>query len=238
VTFHLDDASARRDDRVMTTNPTRRDFVLTAAAMSALPMASRRAAGAPVQDAAEEITAETIAHAECLAGIAFTDEEREMIAGVFGISGDGAKRTQRTPSRLANLAFEYGHEQQGRVSPVLRDEIARLDMDERAFKLTMQRSRDAAKAGHAPGSESSIFKIYGTELNKDRYELMVRMAGPDALGWEGPGFDAGDLDPRPRGDPDLEIGVGNRVCWHLKPLGSRYPSTIPPPRRADIARSR
>ena len=45
-----------------------------------------------------------------------------------------------------------------------------------------------------PGSESSMFKVYGTELNKNRYELMVRIVGPDALGWEGPGFDDDALD--------------------------------------------
>ena len=34
-------------------------------------------------------------------------------------------------------------------------------MDKRAFVLTVQRARDAAKAGHQPGPESSIFKVYG-----------------------------------------------------------------------------
>ena len=38
-----------------------------------------------------------------------------------------------------------------------------------------------------------MFKVYGTELNKDRYELMVRIVGPQALGWEGPGFDEDEL---------------------------------------------
>ena len=59
--------------------------------------------------------------------------------------------------------------------------------------MTVQRSRDAARAGHQPGPESSLFKVYATELNKDRHELMVRMAGPDALGWEGPGYAEDDL---------------------------------------------
>ena len=38
-----------------------------------------------------------------------------------------------------------------------------------------------------------MFKVYGTELNQRRYELIVRTLGPDALGWEGPGFDEWDL---------------------------------------------
>ena len=59
--------------------------------------------------------------------------------------------------------------------------------------MTVQRSRDAAKAGHQPGPESSLFKVYATELNKRRTELMVEIAGPAGLGWEGPGFDDDEL---------------------------------------------
>jgi alkylation response protein AidB-like acyl-CoA dehydrogenase len=57
----------------------------------------------------------------------------------------------------------------------------------------VQRSRDAAKAGHQPGPESSLFKVYATELNKDRHELMVRIAGAQGLGWEGPGYDEDEV---------------------------------------------
>ena len=50
--------------------------------------------------------------------------------------------------------------------------------------LTIQRNADNLKAGHKPGPESSIFKIYGTELNQRREELMLSIRGPRALGWE------------------------------------------------------
>ena len=59
--------------------------------------------------------------------------------------------------------------------------------------LTVQRARDAAKAGHQPGAESSILKIVATELNQRRYDLLMRAAGPQALGWEGPGFEKSEL---------------------------------------------
>ena len=75
----------------------------------------------------------------------------------------------------------------------MRDEIARTEMDARVFGLTVQRASDAAKAGHQPGPESSMFKVYATELNKRRTELMVRIAGPQGLGWEGDGFDEDEL---------------------------------------------
>jgi alkylation response protein AidB-like acyl-CoA dehydrogenase len=49
------------------------------------------------------------------------------------------------------------------------------------------------RAGHAPGPETSIFKYYGTELNKRRRELMMAIAGPQGVGWDGPGFDDEEL---------------------------------------------
>jgi alkylation response protein AidB-like acyl-CoA dehydrogenase len=128
---------------------------------------------------------------------ALLGHERNMIADLFGGQGRG-KRGSRG-SALAELAHEYLEDDGGALcDPVLRDEIARCELDERAFHLTVQRARDAAKAGHQPGPESSLFKVYATELNKRRTELMVRIAGPHGLGWEGPGFDDDEID-RTRG---------------------------------------
>jgi len=128
---------------------------------------------------------------------ALLGHERSMIADLFGGQRRG-KRGSRG-SMLAELAREYLEEDRGALGdPVLRDEIARCELDERAFHFTVQRARDAAKAGHQPGPESSLFKVYATELNKRRTELMVRIAGPQGLGWEGPGFDDDEID-RTRG---------------------------------------
>ena len=61
-----------------------------------------------------------------------------------------------------------------------------LYKDQELMRLTVKRSNDALKAGSRPGSESSIFKLFGTELNQRRWELAVRMAGTEALLWEHP----------------------------------------------------
>jgi alkylation response protein AidB-like acyl-CoA dehydrogenase len=120
--------------------------------------------------------------------------ERAMIADAFGASDRGAKKEKGDGSRLVQLARRYGFGDAGPLHDgLLRDEIGQLEMDERAFHLTVQRSRDAAKAGHRPGPESSLFKVYATELNKDRNELMVRIAGAQGLGWDGPGFDDDEI---------------------------------------------
>ncbi len=123
---------------------------------------------------------------------ALLGHERTMIADVFGSIG-GGKKTSKGGSMLGELAREYVGGEGALADPVLRDEIARCELDERAFLLTVQRARDAAKAGHQPGPESSLFKIYATELNKRRTDLAVRIAGPGGLGWEGPGFDEDEL---------------------------------------------
>jgi len=122
---------------------------------------------------------------------ALLGHERNMIADAFGSASRGRKQQEGSP--MAAVVREY-RGADGRISdPVLRDQVAQCDMDTRAFQLTVQRSRDAARAGHQPGPESSIFKVYATELNKRRTDLLVRAAGPQGLGWEGPGFDPEEI---------------------------------------------
>ena len=119
---------------------------------------------------------------------ALLGHERNMIADTFGGGAGGRRKT------LAEHASQYLPSVDGKLSDlVFRDEIARIELDARAFALTVQRTRDGAKAGHKPGPESSLFKVYGTELNMRRQELMVRIAGPQALGWEGEGFEEDEL---------------------------------------------
>jgi alkylation response protein AidB-like acyl-CoA dehydrogenase len=121
---------------------------------------------------------------------ALLGHERSMVAEAFG-SGGGAGGRRGT---LGDRAKHHLGSEEGRLAdPIVRDQLAQLEMDTRAFALTSQRARDAAKAGHQPGPESSIFKVYGTEVNMRRQELLMKIAGPKGLGWEGPGFDPEDL---------------------------------------------
>lgn len=105
--------------------------------------------------------------------------EREMISNVFGVSGAG----QATPAQVAIDRIGLDN---GRLADAgLRQSIARLDMDARAFALTLERIRDEAKVGVGTGAASSMLKYFGTELNKQRQELFMDILGADALGWEG-----------------------------------------------------
>ena len=78
-------------------------------------------------------------------------------------------------------------------APELRSDIARFGMDEACFSLTLERIAQARESGQAPGPESSVVKVAGSELKQRRWELAMRVAGPQAAGWEGPGFAAEDL---------------------------------------------
>jgi acyl-CoA dehydrogenase len=124
---------------------------------------------------------------------ALLGHERNMIGDVFGM-GAAERRKASARNPLVELASKYVGEAGGRLSdPILRDRVTQISMDERCFALTMRRAADNLKAGHRPGPESSIFKIYGTELNQRREELMLSIRGPQALGWEGEGFSAEEL---------------------------------------------
>ncbi|HBM89671.1 MAG TPA: acyl-CoA dehydrogenase, partial [Rhodobiaceae bacterium] len=113
--------------------------------------------------------------------------EREMISGMGMGSGGGG-------TGLADLAKDYVGQADGKISDAtVRDSVARQKMDSHAFGLTLKRTTEEAKAGQGTGAASSIFKYYGTELNKRRNELIIELMGTQGLGWEGDSFSAEEL---------------------------------------------
>ncbi len=109
--------------------------------------------------------------------------EREMISG-FGAA------PKKTVGQMALDAL--GADESGRLANgVLRQNIAQYQLDTTAFGATMARVGDEAKAGKGLGAASSIFKYYGTELNKRRNELNMAVGGEASLGWEGEVYDDG-----------------------------------------------
>ena len=114
--------------------------------------------------------------------------ERTSIGGIGGGGGGVRRRT------LADIAKECVGENNGKVAdPDLRARLIKYSINDQVFGLTTRRSGEETKAGVAPTFISSMFKYYGTEQNKTRYDLLVDMMGHRALGWEGDEFDRGDL---------------------------------------------
>jgi acyl-CoA dehydrogenase len=71
------------------------------------------------------------------------------------------------------------------ADPLLRAQIAHFDIDAAAFRIALERTGDLAEAQQADPALSSLFKYYGSELNKRRQELLMSAGGFDALEWEG-----------------------------------------------------
>jgi len=110
--------------------------------------------------------------------------EREMISGM-GLSAAGTKS-------LGEQAVEVLGLDDGRLTDeVMRAEIAKFEIDAKAFELTRERVNDEAKSGQGVGNASAMLKYYGTELNKRRHELVVALYGSDAMVWEGAAWKEG-----------------------------------------------
>ena len=101
----------------------------------------------------------------------------------------------RTHQPIADRHLPRDEVDQAPVHEV-RADAARAEVDALAFAATMARYKDeAASGGKGVGDRSSVLKYYGTELNKRRYELMMRAAGTSGLEWEGARTNDGE---RPR----------------------------------------
>ena len=111
--------------------------------------------------------------------------EREMIGAMD--TGDARETMAQVAARKIGL-------ENGTIADAaLRTDIIRHEIDAWAFALTMERVKDTAKAGQGVGALSSMLKYYGTELNKQRMELLMSIGGSDGLLWEGDTKGDGDL---------------------------------------------
>jgi alkylation response protein AidB-like acyl-CoA dehydrogenase len=116
------------------------------------------------------------------------EHERKSIGGI------GDRQGQRADMPVWEVAKKQAGTVDGRIAdPALRNQIADYSMDAQAFQLTRRRAADEAEAGRPPGPMSAMFKYYGTELNKRRYEMILAAEGTQGLGWEGEGFAADEL---------------------------------------------
>lgn len=103
--------------------------------------------------------------------------EREMIGAI------GDRAVSRPMGKYAAAAV--GLDERGELNEaMLRSQIATFEIDEAAFRLTMERTGDLARQGKVNPAFSSVLKYYGAELNKRRYELLMSAGGADALEWE------------------------------------------------------
>src|SRR5262249_43965766 len=88
--------------------------------------------------------------------------------------------------------------------PVFRNKLARLDIRHRSLKMANWRALASAQLGRAPGPESSILKVRGSELVQQVYELAMELMGQDALVWF----------PEPGVVADIEQAIASQFCYY------------------------
>lgn len=113
--------------------------------------------------------------------------ERSSIGSIGG--GQKAKT-------IEEYAAEYvGTDERGRINDTfLRSEVIEHRLNDAAFGLTTRRASEESATGLAPGALSSMFKFYGTEQNKGKYELLLSIFGVQSLGWTGSAFSGEEID--------------------------------------------
>jgi alkylation response protein AidB-like acyl-CoA dehydrogenase len=107
---------------------------------------------------------------------ALLGHERTLIASV-GLSSRALRRVKRIAAATT---------QAGRPlldDPVVRAKIARHEIKLQALRMANYRSLAGAQLGHAPGPESSILKIRGSEILQQCFELAMEVMGHDSLSW-------------------------------------------------------
>ena len=121
--------------------------------------------------------------------------ERSSITRLANTEAFRGQGNQQREPELHELAKEYLGERDGRVSDAtLRDAIAKHAIDTRAYQLTQQRTVQETQSAQTPGPQTSIFKLYGANLAKERTELQMSFMGTRGLGWEGDGFGEREID--------------------------------------------
>jgi alkylation response protein AidB-like acyl-CoA dehydrogenase len=67
--------------------------------------------------------------------------------------------------------------------PAFRRRLAKAEIRQRTVGMANLRTLADAQLGHAPGPESSILKIAGTEIQQEITELAMDAMGHNAMGW-------------------------------------------------------
>jgi len=111
--------------------------------------------------------------------------ERTNIAGV-GFSNAALQTLKRVAATTVAGGKPLSH------NPHLAARMAQVEIDLMAMRTTNLRVVSAAAKGQAPGAESSMLKIKGTQIRQELTSLLRRATGPDAMPFLPDYLDGGD----------------------------------------------
>jgi len=116
-------------------------------------------------------------------------------SGIGGLSGAANRKKVVKTNPIADLAKRYVVTSNGRIADAAyREKILKQSMTEKAFQLTTARVVQENQSGQTPGATTSIFKLVGSTLARESAALKSEIMGIKGLGWEGEGFDSGELE--------------------------------------------
>ena len=119
---------------------------------------------------------------------ALLKHERKLMSEL----GTESATAEYPPIECARL---YLPQENGRIADaVMRDALARHEMQMHAIGLTQLRILEESRAGTGDGFAALVMKYCGTEEEKRKKELMVAMMGSQGIGWEGEDFNAAEID--------------------------------------------
>jgi alkylation response protein AidB-like acyl-CoA dehydrogenase len=107
---------------------------------------------------------------------ALLGHERTLVAGI-GISTRALLRAKRIAAETLAGGRPLLED------PVVQNEIARIEIRLEALKMANYRALAGAQLGHAPGPESSILKLRGTEIQQACFDLLMNLMGQNSLTW-------------------------------------------------------
>ena len=108
------------------------------------------------------------------------------------LSSFGLASSMGSGRDLVSIAKKHIGEEDGKISNgFYRSQITAHKIKEHAFGLTLKRAKDE---GGKASATASMFKLYGSEHNKRRHELMIAATGINGVAWDGDEFDKKDKD--------------------------------------------
>ena len=116
--------------------------------------------------------------------------ERQMVSVIKG----NTPLARSNSLKLHELAKQYAGDGRRINDAAIRTKVDRHRMDGQAFRLTMARTAEDARAGNTDGNTASFIKYYNSEQNKRKYDLLLEVMGAGMLGWQGAQFSDLEID--------------------------------------------
>ena len=117
-----------------------------------------------------------------------------------GQGGLGASAAKTRPVGVTvDLALEevartyIGTHAQRIAEPGARRQVTEWNMNNTTYALTQKRVGEELQGGGTPGEATSIFKLYGSTLAREKQDILMQLMGTRGVGWAGDAFTSDEL---------------------------------------------